>query len=56
MARVLEECKKISDNVIAKTYLDKIPDQDMRDEIEIVASRPRLDPVAWKEIRNELRL
>ena len=55
MARVLEEFKEITDNEAAKTYLSKMPNQEMRHEIEIVASRPRLDPVAWQELRNEVR-
>ena len=56
MVRVLEEFKDISQNEAAKVYLSsRVADQEMRDAIEIVATRPRLDPAAWYNMRNEVR-
>ena len=54
--RAPEEFKEITQNEAAQKYLEsKLEEVEMKQEIEIVASRPRLDPNAWKAMRSELR-
>ena len=54
--RVLEEFKEITQNEAAQKYMrSKLQEREMKEEIEIVSSRPRLDPKAWQDMRREVR-